>query len=130
MKLTQRHHVVDCDVCQQLRTDDAGIVDDMSDPMTANNILCRLLGCHRIEQVDFHMFAARISGFPPRQRNDVIARVQHVGANGGANAGAAAGDDGDSHGCVSISASTRSGLPDPWRIFSGAVSSRVPVGGN
>jgi hypothetical protein len=66
MQLTQRPHVLDRYVCQQLRADRTSIVYHMGDRMTSRNILGRLHGRLGIEQIDLQMLAARISGFPPR----------------------------------------------------------------
>ena len=57
----------------------------------------RLFRRARVGEVDFDRVQRRVRPIrlAARQRHDLVAGVDHATADGGANAGAAAGDDGD-----------------------------------
>ena len=100
-------------------------------------LACGLGGRGAVEQVDLDAVQLRVRdrAWPTRERHDLDAVGEELLADRQADAGAAAGDRSDAcasavaaHAASSTSASTRSGLPLPFSIFSGGQTSTAPVG--
>ena len=83
MKLRQRIEIVELDVGQQRRPNDAGIVHDMRHGEAAGDLRRRPLGRGAIEQIDLYRMQplVRCLRLAQSERNDVVVRRQHLPAN-------------------------------------------------
>src|SRR6185295_7128568 len=95
----------------------------------------RLPRGRRVRQIDFERIQPRVLllRLAQGQRDDLIASVEHLPANLRADAGRPPRHQGDITGHVAppgTSASTRSGLPEPFLILRGAAMMTAPLGGS
>ena len=97
VKLRQIVQVLLPHVGEQGWPDDACVVDDGGDGKLLGDVGRGLFGGAGISQIDFDGMQRRVRpvGHAARQRHDVMAGSIMLPADRGANASAAAGDDGD-----------------------------------
>ncbi|MPM99531.1 hypothetical protein SDC9_146723 [bioreactor metagenome] len=135
MQVDQRIQVAELHVAQQRGADHTGVVHDGGDLVPLHHGLHGLGGGGTVGQVDLDTVQPGVVdlGAPPRQRDDFVALLQQLFADDLSDAGAAARHRRNLvgfHVLPSTSASTRSGLPLPFSIFSGAATTSAPVGGS
>ena len=124
-------------------SDDAGVMDDVRDVVVARDLGRQRLGGLGVEQIDRVGLETRMRpvGLVEGQRNHAMAALEQRPGDGRTDAATRAGDDrgmvvvharrsADGNAPRGTRASTRSGLPDPRRIFSGAARITDPVGGS
>ena len=129
MYLRQSGQVVGRGVLDQVRPDDARVMDEMGDVVFFSDLAGSLRGSIRIKKIGQNIDNVWIIRRIPRNIDDgVMARQQPFGQIA-ANTLVCSGDDSRQvH--ISTIARTRSGLPVPFLIFKGAAISTAPVGGS
>jgi len=89
MQLRKRLQILLLDIGQQRRPDNPGVVHDMRNRKASSDIGGGALGRRAIHEIDLYRVQPhmRLSGLAPSERNDLIARLQHLPANFRADAG-------------------------------------------
>ena len=135
MQLRQRLEIIDLRLLDRGRADGAGIVHEVRNLEARSDAAGRLGQSRVVEQINRErvQLGVRFLRRLTVEHDDLVAGVEQVLHDRGADAGGAASDDGDmafGHESSSTSAKTRKGLPEPCLILSGADTITAPFGGS